>query len=115
MKTNRKNVGFRLLLPLCLLSVSARAQQPPPSPPPQRPVFLTEALQAMPAASVGDGAVALTVGSQGIMPVPSPPPPETDAGLPENPIPTPPPKLPPRGTGGSAGGSATSTRWPRRP
>ena len=83
---------MRLLSPLCLfflLSVSAFAQQPPPGPLPQRPVFLTEALQAMPAASVGDGAVALTVGSRGIMPVPSPPPPETDAGLPENPIPTP--------------------------
>ena len=71
MKTNRKNVGFRLLLPLCLLSVSARAQQP------------------LPASSVGDGAVARAVGAGEIMPAPSPSPPETDAGLPENPIPTP--------------------------
>ena len=86
MKTNRKNVGLRLLLPLCLLPSGALAQQSPPAP---ALASLAQALGAMPASSVGDGAVALTVGAQGIRPAPLPPPPEADAGLPENPIPTP--------------------------
>jgi len=88
MKTNRKNVGLRLLLPLCLLPSGALAQQSPPAPATPAPT-LAQALGAMPAASVGDGAVALTVGAEGVRPAPLPPPSETDAGLPENPIATP--------------------------
>ena len=93
MKTNRKNVGLRLLLPLCLLPSGALAQQSPPAPATPAPATpaptLAQALGAMPAASVGDGAVALTVGAEGVRPAPLPPPSETDAGLPENPIATP--------------------------
>ena len=43
----------------------------------------------MPAASVSDGAVALTVGAERVPPAPLPPPTGAEADLPENPIPTP--------------------------
>jgi len=85
MKTTRKNIG--LLLPLCLLPSVGRAQQPAPGP---APASLASALQAMPAASVGDGALALSVSPERVMPAPLPPPAEGEAGLPENPIATPP-------------------------
>jgi len=88
MKTS-KNVCLRLLLLSCLLSPNALAQQPAPGPPSQRPASLAQALRAMPPASVGDGAVALTVSPERVLPAPAPPPSDGEAALPDNPIPTP--------------------------
>jgi hypothetical protein len=88
MKTS-KNVCLRLLLLSCLLSPNALAQQPAPGPPSQRPASLAQALRAMPPASVGDGAVALTVSPERVLPAPAPPPSDGEAALPNAPIPTP--------------------------
>jgi len=84
-----KNVSLRLLLLSCLLPSSAPAQQAVPGPPAPPVVTLAQALQAMPAASVGDGSVALTVGAERVPPALLPPPTGAEADLPGNPIPTP--------------------------
>ena len=84
-----KNVSLRLLLLSCLLPSSAPAQQAVPGPPAPPVVTLAQALQAMPAASVGDGSVALTVGAERVPPALLPPPTGAEADLLGNPIPTP--------------------------
>ncbi len=86
MKTIRKHVRLRLLLLACLLPSSALAQQPAPGPPGPPLLTLAQALRAMPAASVGDGAVVLTVSPERVMPAP---PSDTPADPLDNPIATP--------------------------
>jgi len=88
MKTIRKNVC--LLLLSCLLPSGALAQQPAPSPPTSfTSSTLAQALQAMPAASVGEGAVALTVSPERVPPAPLSPPTDAESALPDDPIATP--------------------------
>jgi len=88
MKTS-KNVCLRLLLLACLLPSNALAQQPAPGPPSQRLASLAQALRAMPPASVGEGAIALTVGAERVPLAPTPPLSDEEAAVPDAAIPTP--------------------------
>jgi len=77
------------LLLLCLLCLPARLHADGlTSPAPASPT-LAQALQALPAASVGEGAVALTVSPERVMPAPPSAPSDAEAGVPDNPTPTP--------------------------
>ncbi len=75
-----KHACFWLLLCLLWLPCRAQADVAP------TPVSLADALKAMPATSVGDGSVALTVGAERVMP---PPPQDAQDAPPDNPISTP--------------------------